>query len=146
MSFDTVNSSYAGMRNINNTQKRELLWNILEPGDPYDIKRSMIAKLPGDRKMFMGDNLEIVVLFQAAEIERLIENLDEYKLKYVRSYLGTRKSKGGNSIGTHTKYKLRNSHSSSQRLIASAMKMLVSRTLSSARTTKSIRSRRLSTA
>jgi hypothetical protein len=53
----------------------------LEPGDPYDIKKSLIAKLPGDRKLFMGDSLEIVCLFQAAEIERLIENLDEYKLK-----------------------------------------------------------------
>lgn len=81
MSFDTVNSSYQGARNISNAQKRELLWNILEPGDPYDIKKSLIAKLPGDRKLFMGDSLEIVCLFQAAEIERLIENLDEYKLK-----------------------------------------------------------------
>jgi hypothetical protein len=68
MSFDTVNSSYAPGRNMSNAQKRELLWNILEPGDPYDIKRSMIAKLPGDKKLFMGDHLEIVALFQAAEI------------------------------------------------------------------------------
>lgn len=22
------------------------LWNVLEPGDPYDIRKSMIAKLP----------------------------------------------------------------------------------------------------
>lgn len=42
----------------------------------------MIAKLPGDKRLFMGDNLEMVCLFQAAEIERLIDNLDEYKLKY----------------------------------------------------------------
>ena len=41
----------------------------------------MIAKLPGDKKLFMGDHLEMVCLFQAAEIERLIENLDVYKLK-----------------------------------------------------------------
>jgi hypothetical protein len=32
----------------------------------------------------MGDCLEMVCLFQAAEIERLIENLDEYRLKYDR--------------------------------------------------------------
>lgn len=31
----------------------------------------MIAKVPGDKKNFMGDYLEIVCLFQAAEIERL---------------------------------------------------------------------------
>jgi hypothetical protein len=62
--------------NMSQTQKRELLWNIVEPGDPYDIKKSLIAKLPGDRKMFMGDHLEMVCLFQAAEIERLIETLD----------------------------------------------------------------------
>jgi hypothetical protein len=31
----------------------------------------MIAKLPGDKKKFMGDHLEIVCLLQAAEIERL---------------------------------------------------------------------------
>ena len=42
----------------------------------------MIAKLPGDKKVFMGDSLELVCLFQAAEIERLIENLEEFKLKY----------------------------------------------------------------
>jgi len=39
------------------------MWNIIEPGDPYDIRkyltilnRSMIAKLPG-RKNYMGDHL-----------------------------------------------------------------------------------------
>ena len=30
----------------------------------------------------MGENLELVCLLQAAEIERLIESLEEYKLKY----------------------------------------------------------------
>lgn len=52
-------------------EKRHLLWNMIEPGDPYDIRQSLIAKVPGDRKVFMGDNLELVCLFQAAEIERL---------------------------------------------------------------------------
>lgn len=42
----------------------------------------MIAKFPGDKKIFMGDHLEMVCLFQAAEIERLCEFLDDYKLKY----------------------------------------------------------------
>jgi hypothetical protein len=42
----------------------------------------MIAKLPGDKKVFMGEHLELVCLLQAAEIERLCEFLDEYKLKY----------------------------------------------------------------
>ena len=63
---------------LSSTQKREILWNIIEPGDPYDIKRyilslsrSMIAKMPGDRQNFMGNHLELVCLFQAAEIERL---------------------------------------------------------------------------
>lgn len=42
----------------------------------------MIAKLPGDRDHFMGDNLEIVCLFQSAEIERLCEFLDDYKFRY----------------------------------------------------------------
>mgnify|MGYP000959730189 FL=1 len=32
----------------------------------YDKFRSMIAKVPGDKKNFMGDYLEIVCLFQAA--------------------------------------------------------------------------------
>ena len=52
--------------------KKEVLWNVQEPGDPYDIKkyihypyRSMIATLPGQSN-FMGDNLEIVCLLQAA--------------------------------------------------------------------------------
>ena len=63
-------------------ERKELLWNIIEPGDPYDIKKSLIARLPGDNKPFMGDNIEMVCLFQAAEIERLIEYLDEYRIKY----------------------------------------------------------------
>lgn len=41
----------------------------------------MIAKLPGDDRNFMGGHLDLVCLFQAAEIERLCEYLDEYKLK-----------------------------------------------------------------
>lgn len=39
MSFDQVNSSYRGGRQLSSTQKKEILWNIIEPGDPYDIKR-----------------------------------------------------------------------------------------------------------
>jgi hypothetical protein len=42
----------------------------------------MIQKLPGEEKIFMGDNLELVCLFQAAEIERLTLYLNEYVLKY----------------------------------------------------------------
>ncbi len=42
----------------------------------------MIARLPGQTKDFMGENLEIVCLFQAAEIERLIDSLQDFKLKY----------------------------------------------------------------
>jgi hypothetical protein len=82
MTFDSTSGGTHYSRNFSQSQKRELLWNIVEPGDPYDIKKSLIAKLPGDRRVYMGDNLEVVCLFQAAEIERLIENLDEYRLKY----------------------------------------------------------------
>lgn len=53
--------------------KKSILWNIVEPGDPYDIKkyfhnydRSTIARLPGDSKAFMGNKLELVCLMQAA--------------------------------------------------------------------------------
>ncbi len=75
MSFEEVNSSIRGRQQLSSTQKKEILWNIIEPGDPYDIKkyspiisRSMIAKLPGDRQNFMGDHIELVCLMQAAEI------------------------------------------------------------------------------
>lgn len=40
----------------------------------------MIARLPGQNQ-FMGENIELVVLFQAAEIERLNESLEDYKIK-----------------------------------------------------------------
>lgn len=43
----------------------------------------MIARLPGENKTFMGEHMEIVCLLQAAEIERLIDNLDDYKLRYL---------------------------------------------------------------
>ena len=42
----------------------------------------MIAKLPGDKKVFLGNKLEVVCLLQAAEIERLALHLEEYKVKY----------------------------------------------------------------
>ena len=40
----------------------------------------MIAKLPGEQK-FMGPHLEMVCLLQAAEIERLCQFLEEYRMK-----------------------------------------------------------------
>ena len=55
---------------------------MIDPGDPYDIKQSLIARIPGDTKIFMGDHIELVLLFQSAEIERLHESLAEYKLKF----------------------------------------------------------------
>lgn len=76
MSFDNVQTSGTYGRSLQPPERRSLLWNMVEPGDNYDIRKSMIAKLPGSRNIYMGDHLEIVVLFQAAEIERLIENLD----------------------------------------------------------------------
>ena len=47
-------------------QKSSLLWNIIDPGDPYDIRKSMIARLPEHTHSFMGDNIQIVCLMQAA--------------------------------------------------------------------------------
>jgi hypothetical protein len=42
----------------------------------------MIAKMPGDKKIFMGSHLELICLLQTAEIERLSEFLYNYRLKY----------------------------------------------------------------
>lgn len=39
MSFDEVNSSIRNRPQLNSIQKKEILWNIIEPGDPYDIKK-----------------------------------------------------------------------------------------------------------
>lgn len=39
MSFDDVNSSIRGRQMLSSTQKKQILWNIIEPGDPYDIKK-----------------------------------------------------------------------------------------------------------
>ena len=75
--MNTQAGAYINSRLVSSSQKREIMWNIIEPGDPYDIKkyfqfylRSMIAKLPG-RFNFMGDHLQLVCLLQAAEIERI---------------------------------------------------------------------------
>lgn len=62
--------------------KSSLLWNVVDPDDPYDIRKSMIARLPEHTQNFMGGNLEIVCLMQAAEVERLNIYLSEFKLKY----------------------------------------------------------------
>lgn len=68
----------------------------------------MIARLPGEKRNFMGDNLEIVCLFQAAEIERLIDNLDDFRLKYQPFYLDIKKWRKRIWIDTHLKFRLRN--------------------------------------
>jgi hypothetical protein len=98
---------------LSNSTRREVLWNVLEPGDPYDIKKSMIAKLPGDRKIFMGDHLDMVCLLQAAEIERLCEFLDDYKLKYALAHAGSARSSAATSTATLTRSRSRNSRRSS---------------------------------
>ena len=39
---------------IQDKGKSSHLWNVQEPGDPYDIKKSMIAKLPDHPPKPMG--------------------------------------------------------------------------------------------
>ncbi len=53
---------------MNDTNKKPsvLFWNVVDPGDSYDIKKSMIAKFSDQPPKFMGNNLELVCLFQAA--------------------------------------------------------------------------------
>ena len=41
----------------------------------------MMTRLPGSNKNPMNNHLEMVCLFQAAEISRLIDNLDDFKHK-----------------------------------------------------------------
>lgn len=43
--------------NQNINPKSSLMWNVIDPGDPYDIKKSMIARLPEHNCNFMGNNL-----------------------------------------------------------------------------------------
>lgn len=37
--------------------RSSLLWNVVDPDDPYDIRKSMIARLPDHTQNFMGGNL-----------------------------------------------------------------------------------------
>lgn len=67
---------------MNPTTKSSILWNIVDPEDPYDIRKSMIAKLPEHSQNAMSGHLEIVCMMQAAEIERLAEYLDEFRIKF----------------------------------------------------------------
>lgn len=80
--INTLTQSMSRPYNESQHIMRTHLWNALEPGDPYDITKSLIATMPGHKKLFMGDNVEMVAFLQAAEIERLIEYLDEYRIKY----------------------------------------------------------------
>jgi hypothetical protein len=62
--------------------RHSVLWNVVDPDDPYDIRKSMIARLPEHAHTFMGANLEVVCLMQCAEIERLNVYLSEFQLRY----------------------------------------------------------------
>ena len=53
----------------------------------------MIARIPGENKTFMGEHVEIVCLLQAAEIERLIDSLEDYKLRCLAYYTDSRSFK-----------------------------------------------------
>jgi hypothetical protein len=53
----------------------------------------------------MGEHMEIVCLLQAAEIERLIDNLDDYKLRYFHIYAGSRKSRSAIWTDTATRFR-----------------------------------------
>lgn len=57
MSFDNVQTSGTHGRSLLPPERRSLLWNMVEPGDNYDIRKSMIAKLPGSRNLYMGDHI-----------------------------------------------------------------------------------------
>ena len=39
MSHEQVTSSFRVRPELSSAVKKEILWNIIEPGDPYDIKR-----------------------------------------------------------------------------------------------------------
>lgn len=51
---------------LSDSNKRSHLWNVQEPGDPYDIRKSMIARLPNHPPKPMGEHLELICLLQAA--------------------------------------------------------------------------------
>ena len=55
----------------------------------------------------MGNHLDVVCLFQAAEIERLIDNLDDFKLRYMFEYLDLKRLKRKNLIGIAIRFKLK---------------------------------------
>lgn len=62
---------------------KALLWNVVDPDDRYDIRKSMIARMPDHPSRFMGGHLELICLLQSAEIERLTIFLNEIKEKYL---------------------------------------------------------------
>jgi len=51
---------------MSSNPKSAALWNVMDPGDPYDIKKSMIARLPDHPPKPMGQHLELICLLQAA--------------------------------------------------------------------------------
>lgn len=74
---------------------------------PTHPRRSIIAKLPGDKKVFMGNKLEILCLLQAAEIERLALNLDDYRAKYPFRHSDCGRSRRATSTATPTRSRSR---------------------------------------
>ena len=42
MNFEQVHQSY-NSNMYASRDKKDVLWNIIEPGDPYDIRRSYVA-------------------------------------------------------------------------------------------------------
>jgi hypothetical protein len=39
MSFDTYQKSFSTNLYASKDNKKDVLWNIIEPGDPYDIRK-----------------------------------------------------------------------------------------------------------
>jgi hypothetical protein len=74
-------SSRTGKENKEHNVLRESVFFTAEQHSMSDLTRSKISNLPGHKKMFMGDNLQMVAVVQAIEIDRLRIDNDELSIR-----------------------------------------------------------------
>lgn len=82
--------SFTSFDSYNYPTPNNLTFHEIEPASSqYELaKDSMIRHFPG-KKVNLGQHLEVLVLLQTAEIERLTNNLHEYRIKYDYHHIGS---------------------------------------------------------
>ena len=130
MSGPTHSSPYLVRSTFLSSSRKDVLWNVVEPGDPYDIRKYFsIDKDPwspsclGKKPSSWVQTCKWFVCSNPLKSRGCASSLKIINIGEMRFNSGTRRSKDESSIATPTKFKSGNSPSNSKMKNPSQPKM-----------------------